>query len=121
MNESKHANLRRLRTEEREELEFGTVLRDGDGAQIEFVMRNVSHGGFMGDCERPLAPGAEVVLELPAIGPLPATVKWSKGRRIGCRLRHGLKFRQIFFLLLLSCREEVEREKDMRGSATHAA
>lgn len=125
MSENEYGNLRRLRIEEREELEFVARLRIGTGEGTRFVMRNVSHGGFMGDCDLPLSPGSEVTLELPALGDLAARVMWSDGNRIGCKLRHGLKFRQIFFLLLLSCREQVEREKlqsaNGRGSEHRAA
>ena len=56
---------------------------------------NVSSHGFMGECPAGVPLRARVSLELPGIGALAASVRWSVGRRVGGRFDTPLNEAQL--------------------------
>jgi hypothetical protein len=58
-------------------------LRGQDRYRVEVRVRDVSTGGFMAECEQPVAIGSYVLLDVPGIGPVHAQVRWQLGSRMG--------------------------------------
>jgi diguanylate cyclase (GGDEF)-like protein len=63
------------------------LIRNGilhwDGVALEVRLRNISAGGAMIECERALAPGTPVELDLDEAGTLPAEIRWCQQGQIG--------------------------------------
>lgn len=49
------------------------------------VVCDLSTGGFMAECLRPVLIGSYVSLDVPGIGPVNAQVRWQVGTRLGAR------------------------------------
>lgn len=80
-----------------------SVLTDlrADGADVLRVrLCDVSERGFMGECERNVAIGSTVSLDLPGYGAVHARVRWSMGGRIGGRFMDAVDFE--------ACRRGIE-------------
>jgi hypothetical protein len=76
------------------------LLRNGvleqDGKAVPVRLRNISEGGAMIECGRPLQPETQVVLDVDDAGRLDAEVRWSQRGQV------GLKFQRVFELHRLS-------------------
>jgi EAL domain-containing protein (putative c-di-GMP-specific phosphodiesterase class I) len=59
----------------------GTLMWEGRALSVR--LRNISAGGAMIECDRPLAPGTPVELDLDEAGSLAAEVRWCQQGQIG--------------------------------------
>ena len=90
------------------------ILRGGallwEGHRLAVRLRNISAGGAMVVCDRAIAAGTPVVLDLDEAGTLPAEVRWSERGEV------GMKFAETFALrkLARSRRAQPERPKMLR-------
>lgn len=72
------------RSAPRDSLFLLTALASLDGASLgKARIRNLSATGLMADCERPIAAGTQVQLDLRGVGKVTGTVAWSRGDKIG--------------------------------------
>lgn len=62
-----------------------TKLRSGSSEAVDVTLCDLSTGGFMAECMRPVLIGSFVSIDLPGIGPVNAQVRWQVGRRMGGR------------------------------------
>ncbi len=53
---------------------------------VPIIVRDLSESGLGGRCEAKLTAGEAVIILLPRIDPLPATIAWVKGHRFGAAL-----------------------------------
>ena len=61
----------------------GTLAVDGDTLPVR--LRNISAGGAMVECDRPVPVATRVDLDLDEAGRLEAEIRWSEGGRLGMR------------------------------------
>ena len=62
-----------------------TQLRSKDQNALDVTVCDLSTGGFMAECMRPVLIGSYVSLDIPGIGPVHAQVRWQVGGRLGAR------------------------------------
>lgn len=74
------------RVEPRDETLHRVPMHRAGGAPTVATIVNVSPNGFMARCDEPLVAGDAVTVTFPVVGTFAATVRWSLGGRIGCRL-----------------------------------
>ena len=74
------------RTEPRDEVFHRTRLTLGGDRIVKAIVVNLSPHGLMARADADIAMGESIRLALPVIGATTATVRWSLGGRIGCRL-----------------------------------
>jgi hypothetical protein len=60
------------------------------GPVFEVRVRNLSTGGLMVELDRPLDPGAAVLLHMHGLGEISGTVAWSTRGRVGIALDHEI-------------------------------
>jgi hypothetical protein len=70
------------------------IYTDGD-ASVEIVLRDVSAGGFMGECEQFVQIGSCVGVKLPGLGRVEATIMWALEGRIGGRFMTPIPVSQL--------------------------
>lgn len=87
------------RSEPRDEVHHRTRATRSDGMPIELVVVNISARGLMARCETPLQVGDRLRIKLPAVGSIPAEIRWSLGGRVGCQLDHSIPLAGYFQLL----------------------
>lgn len=56
-----------------------------NGTELALRIINISPGGLMARCDRDIAPGECIGIDLPVAGTVSARIKWSLDGRIGCR------------------------------------
>jgi diguanylate cyclase (GGDEF)-like protein/PAS domain S-box-containing protein len=66
-----------------------------DGKSLEVRLRNISAGGAMIECERPIPADARVELDLADSGTLGAEVRWSQQGRVGLRFDGEFELRKL--------------------------
>ena len=72
------------RRAQRDSLFLLTALAEENGrARGKARVRNLSETGLMADCEGGFSDGDRLVVDLRGIGPVPGTVTWVRGDRIG--------------------------------------
>jgi diguanylate cyclase (GGDEF)-like protein len=97
------------------------ILRSGvllwDGIRLPVRLRNISTGGAMVECERTIAAGTEIELDLDEAGAVPAEVRWSARGEV------GMKFAQPFALRKLahSRRDGAEKGRMLRPAYLEAS
>ncbi|MFL6858397.1 MAG: EAL domain-containing protein [Allosphingosinicella sp.] len=90
------------------------ILRSGgllwDGHRLAVRLRNISAGGAMVECDRAIAAGTPVELDLDEAGTLPAEVRWSGRGEV------GMRFAETFALSKLgrSRRTDPEQPRMLR-------
>jgi hypothetical protein len=62
-----------------------TQLRSTEQQAMDVTVCDLSTGGFMAHCMRPVLIGSYVSLDLPGIGPVHAQVRWQVGGRMGAK------------------------------------
>lgn len=67
------------------ELDEVAQMRCQGSTVIEVRVHDLSTGGFMATCLRPVLIGSYVTLDLPGIGPVHAQVRWQVGGKLGGR------------------------------------
>lgn len=60
-----------------------TQMRPQNWYSVEVVIRDVSTGGFLAECDDSVRIGSYVSLDVPGIGPVHAQVRWQLGGRMG--------------------------------------
>lgn len=73
-----------LLEQKREFPDFPARLTHGP-LKFDGVVRNLTAGGAMFECDFQFSAGASVSLDMAGMGPLVATVAWSIGKRTGLR------------------------------------
>ncbi len=66
-----------------------------DGKALEVRLRNISAGGAMIECERPIPADTRVELDLAESGTLGAEVRWSQQGRVGLRFDGEFELRKL--------------------------
>ena len=66
-----------------------------DGKSLEVRLRNISAGGAMIECERPIPADTRVELDLAESGTLGAEVRWSQQGRVGLRFDGEFELRKL--------------------------
>jgi EAL domain-containing protein (putative c-di-GMP-specific phosphodiesterase class I) len=66
-----------------------------DGQAFPVRLRNISTGGALLECDRPLAQDARVELDLPGSGRFGADVRWSQSGRLGIRFDQELDLARL--------------------------
>jgi hypothetical protein len=74
-------------------LRNGVLEHGGDVLPVR--LRNISAGGAMIECERPLAPDTLVVLDVDEAGRLEADVRWSQRGQVGLKFRREFELRRL--------------------------
>lgn len=87
------------RSEPRDEVHHRTRGTRADGLPLELLIVNISARGLMARCEAPLKVGDRLRVKLPAVGGVPAEVRWSLGGRVGCQLDQSIPLASYFQLL----------------------
>jgi diguanylate cyclase (GGDEF)-like protein len=75
------------------------LIRNGQveagGEPLPVRLRNISAGGAMIECDRPIAAESRVTLDLDEAGRLPAEVRWSDRGQIGLRFDEPFELRRL--------------------------
>ena len=66
-----------------------------DGKKIRIHVKNISHGGFMALAEKPIAPSARVLVEIPGYGPCEASIRWVQDGMIGAQFTTPLEVQAV--------------------------
>ena len=66
-----------------------------DGNALDVRLRNISPGGAMIECERPIPPETRVELDLAESGVLGAEVRWSQHGQVGLRFDSAFELRKL--------------------------
>jgi diguanylate cyclase (GGDEF)-like protein len=74
-------------------LRNGVLVQDGD--RLSARLRNISEGGAMVECERPLARDTRVVLDLEDAGRLDANVRWCQRGQVGVSFDRPFELRRL--------------------------
>ena len=80
----------RARRGRRFDLAAVTQMRSAGDPNLSITVCDISTGGFMAECLRPVLIGSYVSLDVPGIGPVHAQVRWQLGGRIGGRFLEPL-------------------------------
>ena len=62
-----------------------TQMRSTEMQPVEVTICDLSTGGFMAECMRPVLIGSYVSVDLPGVGAVHAQVRWQVGGRLGGR------------------------------------
>jgi hypothetical protein len=54
-----------------------------DGKPTEVRLRNISITGALVECDRAIAPGTHMVVDIVGVGPVTGTVRWAGTRKFG--------------------------------------
>ncbi|MDQ3079465.1 MAG: EAL domain-containing protein [Pseudomonadota bacterium] len=71
-----------------------------DGQPTEIRLRNMSAMGALVECEKPLAPGTALTIDIVGVGPVTGIVRWAQANKF------GLLFTEEFDLTRLAPRQE---------------
>jgi len=71
-----------------------------DGRLTEIRLRNMSIMGALVECDKPLAPGTVLTIDIVGVGPVSGTVRWAQANKF------GLLFAEEFDLTRLAPRQE---------------
>jgi hypothetical protein len=66
-----------------------------DGERAELRLRNISSMGALVDCDIPVPPGAELVIDIIGVGPVRALVRWSQSGKFGVRFTSGFDLSRL--------------------------
>ena len=78
-----------------------------DGSMVEVKLRNISSMGAMVECNLPVAPGAELAIDIVGVGPVRGIVRWAQAGKF------GVQFGQAFDLGRLAPKKEKRNEVQM--------
>jgi hypothetical protein len=54
-----------------------------EGETLEVRLRNISSMGALVECDIPVAPGAELTMDIVGVGPVRAVVRWAQSGKFG--------------------------------------
>lgn len=92
------------RSEAREEVHYRTRANRANGLPVDLLVVNISACGLMARSDASFAVGDRLRVRLPAVGQVPAEVRWSLGGRIGCQLDQMIPLADYFQLLAAMAR-----------------
>lgn len=72
-----------VRREDRDEVHYRARAFGSDARQHTVLIVNISPHGMMGRCDSCFETGERIKLQLPNVGTVAATVRWSLGGRLG--------------------------------------
>ena len=75
-----------------------------DGERVELRLRNISSMGALVECHAPVAPGAEITVDIVGVGPVRAIVRWAQSGKF------GVQFERQFDLARLAPKQEKRNE-----------
>jgi diguanylate cyclase (GGDEF)-like protein len=78
-----------------------------DGEVVEVRLRNISAMGTLVECERPVAPGKPLTIDIVGVGPVTGTVRWAQ------RSRFGIRFDKQFDLSRLAPKQSKRNDVTM--------
>lgn len=87
------------RSVSRDEVEFRTRGFGPDGKPFPLLIVNISALGLMARCDRALAAGDPIRVQLPVLGSIAAEIRWSLGGRIGCELARAIDLADYYTVL----------------------
>lgn len=87
------------RAEPRDEVYHRTRMTLADRRVVSGLVVNLSPHGLMVRTDAEIAGGEQLRIALPVVGTVGASVRWSLGGRIGCRLDHAIAPRDYRALL----------------------
>jgi diguanylate cyclase (GGDEF)-like protein len=62
---------------------------------IEIRLRNISSGGALAECAKPVAPGTMLTIDIVGVGPVKATVRWAQATRFGVGFDQEFDIRRL--------------------------
>jgi hypothetical protein len=96
--------VRDLRSAPRDEVMHRTHGIDADGNSLKLVLVNISASGLMARCESDVAAGGRLRIQMPMLGEVGATVRWSLGGRIGCEFERTIPLADYYSVLSVMIR-----------------
>jgi diguanylate cyclase (GGDEF)-like protein len=78
-----------------------------DGEVCEVRLRNISAMGALVECNRPIAPGTRVAMDIVGAGPVEGTVRWSQAGRF------GIQFNDAFLMSRLAPKKQKLNDYQM--------
>ena len=78
-----------------------------DGRPTEIRLRNMSAMGALVECDKPIAPGTMLTIDIVGVGPVVGTVRWAQANRF------GVQFSDQFDLTRLAPRPEKKQSTGM--------
>jgi proline racemase len=79
----RHDPWRELRQIDRDEVDFGTMMRRPGSRGLDARVVNLSSHGFMVRTEEAFQQGEQVSIKLPVLGEVTAKIAWALGGRVG--------------------------------------
>jgi hypothetical protein len=99
-----HAAVHDHRGEPRDEVMHRTGAIDASGRSLKLVLVNISASGLMARCDGDVAAGGSLRIQLPILGDVGATVRWSLGGRIGCEFASPIALADYYGMLSVMIR-----------------
>jgi hypothetical protein len=78
-----------------------------DGTTLEVRLRNISAMGALVECDRAVAPGTRLTLDMVGVGPVAGSVRWAQAGRF------GLQFSEQFDLKRLAPKKVKQNDVTM--------
>jgi diguanylate cyclase (GGDEF)-like protein len=66
-----------------------------DGLPREIRLRNISAMGAMVECDRPVAPGTQMTIDIVGVGPVAGTVRWAQNERFGIQFTEPFNLQRL--------------------------
>lgn len=85
-----------IRKPERVRVMLTTRMRVTNQPDMDVEVHNISNRGFMGETPAGMPIATDVLLFLPGIGWVLATIRWSAGTRFGGRFSEAINLRQFW-------------------------
>lgn len=85
-----------IRKPDRVRVMLTTRLRVRHQPDMDVEVHNISNRGFMGETHAGMPIGTDVLLFLPGIGWMLATIRWSADTRFGGRFSEAINLRQFW-------------------------
>jgi hypothetical protein len=80
-----------------------------DGRPTEIRLRNMSVMGALVECDKPIAPGTILTIDIVGVGPVVGTVRWAQANMF------GVLFAEQFDLSRLAPRQDGKKSVGMRS------
>jgi hypothetical protein len=78
-----------------------------DGQVCEVRLRNISAMGALVECEKSVAPGTRVAMDIVGAGPVEGTVRWAQSGKF------GLQFNDAFMMSRLAPKKQKVNDVQM--------
>jgi hypothetical protein len=78
-----------------------------DGVACEVRLRNISAMGALVECDRSVAPGTRIAMDIVGAGPVEGTVRWAQAGKF------GIQFSEVFVMSRLAPKKQKTNEVQM--------